>query len=153
MTFINKVFSSVFDYLELILGVLVNLLLVPLTLLYTALTTKVNLGKFSITPAGAVYYVWYSYPEHRLKCSDAVAGGILRGIKLLKTNPLAAAYIMAILCLPAIIGGVIMLIGNLFKGTKHVAEDVDTPEILDDPTPRRSGGRKAGRKKRTVSNN
>lgn len=153
MTIINKLFSSVFDYCELILGVLINVLLVPLTLLYTTLTTKVNFGKFSISPASMVYYVWYSYPEHRIKCSDVAAEGILRGVKLIKTNPLASAYIMTLMCLPAIVGGVIMLIGKLFKGAKHVAEDVNTPEILDYPTPGQSNGRKAGRKKHTVSGN
>ena len=93
MTRINKIFSSAFDYFEMIFGVLVNLLLVPFTLLYSALTTKVNFGKFAITPASAIYYVWYSYTEHGIKCSDNMTGGILRSIKLIKTNPLASAYI------------------------------------------------------------
>lgn len=127
-----------------ILGWVLNLILVPATLLYSALNSRVDLGVFSFTPATAVYYLWVS--KGHIKCSNKAVSALYDGIAVCANHPLISAVAIVLLCVPALIVGVVKLLLKSIKTPEVSRDAVETPEILDEEDYYTGYGRKHGRR-------
>lgn len=121
LKFIDKIDS----WLLRVAGWLLNILLVPLSMLYSILNTKIDLGEFSLSPTKVVYYMWIAN-NGQIKFSDRTVSLACTGVRIFKTNPLASAVALILLFVP------ILAVGG-FKLLYEVIRDKSSKQSQEEP--------------------
>ena len=142
----------VVDSLFFIIGWLLNILLVPISLIYSALTAKVDMGDYSISGAKVLYYIWIGN-DGTIKFSDKAVSTGCKLLKVFKAHPVAGAAAFILVCIPVILWAAGKIIADVFKSTpKKKEEDTIVYPEIDMPTQElgKAAGRKRGRKAKSI---
>ena len=128
MEFVDKIVSWLFR----IAGWLLNILLVPLSMLYSILNTKVDLGEFSLSPAKVVYYMWIAN-NGEIKFSDRAVSLACTGVRIFKTNPLASAIALILLFVPVLAVGGLKLLYEVIRDRSNKQSQEEPIDPVVDP--------------------
>ena len=132
-----KLIDKIVGWLFRVAGWLLNILLVPLSMLYSIINTKIDLGEFSLSPAKVVYYMWIAN-NGQIKFSDRTVSLACTGIRIFKTNPLASAAALILLFVPVLVVGGLKLLYEVIRDKSNKQSQEEPIDPVVDPTPEAS---------------
>lgn len=113
---------------------LLNILLVPLSMLYSILNTKTDLGEFGYHPAKVVYYMWIAN-NGQIKFSDRAVSLACTGVRIFKTNPIASAAALILLFVPILAVGGLKLLYEVIRDKSNKQSQEEPIDPVVDPAP------------------
>jgi hypothetical protein len=122
---ISTVTSAVAKVLDWIFTIVINAIVTPLSLLYTAITQTFG-DKWKLSDLKGVYYFWWSHKDKIIKCSNSL--GVTSVITKLSRAPRLMLIVFAVVVIPLVLCAATKLI---IDGIGKKGEAKKDPNIID----------------------
>lgn len=129
---IAKASGWVSSLLELLFTTVVNIVVTPLSLLYTLLTQTAE-GKWKLSDLSGIYYFWWSHRDKIIKCSNEL--GLTGVVTKHSKHPRTFMVVLGLVLLPIILAAAIRLLVQLCASKSENVEDdtVIDAEVTQEP--------------------
>ena len=129
MDFVSKAASLLSNALELVFTVVINAIVTPLSLLYTAITQTFE-GKWKLSDLSGVYYFWWSHKDKIIKCSNSL--GVTTVLTKFSKAPRSMLIVFALTVIPLIIcAATKLIVDGCSKKNPKDSNVIDVEEIED----------------------
>ena len=109
---LNKTATIIVTVFDVVITCAINIVVVPITLLYTAVTSQLS-DRWKLSDISGIYYFWWSHKEKIIKCANST--GLSSHLNVLTKCPRLLLVLFVAVAVPVTIAAIIRLAIRAFS--------------------------------------